>query len=343
MRSSHGAKVAKSRIALYLSDPFYIGQIRWNDQLSPGNQETFIDPEIFAIVQLVLKGKNTPKYQKHAYLFQSLIHCQECTGTITWETHKNLVYGHCNHYRGCTQSVWFKEPDVEKQMLAVFDQLKIKNTRIVEWIRKAIKDSHKDEIEYYSTSVAELNRRLEATELRFGKIYDDKIDGQISEAFYQGKLKQYTQEKESIQQSLKKHSNANAKYYELATNIYDLSQRAKEIWLKAKEKENKRQLVKLIFASLTIGAGVLSYTYTKAFQLLSAAVDATNSSKMDKVLLTAAKIFEPTKKPDVLEQSGYFGPQWTALLPLLEAIRTITDYITKSGGLPAPAYAYAKP
>src|SRR3989344_4829825 len=33
MRSSGGAKVPKSRIAKYLSDPFYIGQIRWNDQL----------------------------------------------------------------------------------------------------------------------------------------------------------------------------------------------------------------------------------------------------------------------------------------------------------------------
>lgn len=314
MRSASGANVPKSRIATYLSDPFYIGQIRWNDQLYPGNQETFINPEVFAQVQITLKGKNTPKYRKHSYLFQSLIRCQECTGKITWETQKGHVYGHCNHYRGCTQSVWFKEPDIENQLLVVFERLQIKNVRIVEWIRKAIKDSHKDEAEYYSTSVAELNHRLEAVEPRFGKIYDDKIDGKITEEFYQKKLKQYTQEKTLIQQSLSKHTNANAKYYELATNIYDLSQRAKEIYLKTQEKEYKRQLIKLIFATLTINSGKLSYTFTKAFQVLSAAVDATNSSKMDKMLPTTGKIFEPSKKSDVLLQSGDFVSQWTTLL-----------------------------
>ena len=315
MRSAHGAKVAKSRIALYLSDPFYIGQIRWNDQLYPGNQEAFIDSEIFAKVQVVLKGKNTPKYRKHSYLFQSLIHCQECSGLITWETQKGHVYGHCNHYRGCTQSVWFKEPDIEKQMLAVFDELKIKNTRIVDWIRKAIKDSHKDEMEYYSASVTELNRRLGSVEQRFGKIYDDKIDGQITEEFYQRKLAQYSLEKDQIKQALSKHSNANAKYYELATNIYDLSQRAKEIFLKAKEKEHKRQLIKLIFAALTIDAGILSYTYTKAFQLLSEAVVATNSSNVDKIVKNQTRIFEPSKEGDLMPQSAYLEAYRPALLP----------------------------
>ena len=348
MRSSGGAKVPKSRIAKYLSDPFYIGQIRWNDELYPGNQETFIDPEIFAKVQVVLKGKNTPKYRKHAYLFQSLIHCQECGGLITWETQKSNVYGHCNHYRGCTQKVWFKEPEIENQILTIFDKLRVQNARIVEWIRKAIKDSHKDEIEYYSASVTELNRRLETAEKRFGKMYDDKIDGQITEEFYQKKLKQYTQEKETIQQSLKKHSNANAKYYELATNIYDLSQRAKEIWLKTQVKEYKRQLIKLIFASLTINAGVLSYTYTKAFQILSAAVDATNSSKMDKVAIPTARIFEPTKKADVLGQSADFGPQWTALLPKppfninesIERLIKIIQELASFGSLPPLKWDY---
>ena len=314
MRSSHGAKVAKSRIALYLSDPFYIGKICWNDQTTPGNQETFISLEVFNKVQLILKGKTTPKYRKHSYLFQSLLHCTECRGLITWESSKGYIYGHCNHYRGCTQTVWFKEPDIEKQILAVFDQLQIKNTRIIEWIRKAIKESHRDEMEYYTASVQELNRRLQLVEQRFSTIYDDKVDGKITESFYNSKVQQYSQEKDQIRHELSKHSDANAKYYELATNIYDLSQRAKEIFLNAKEKDYKRQLIKLIFATLTISAGMLSYTYTKGFQLLSEAVTITNSSNVDKILLTTVKIFEPSKKNDVMPQSVYLEGHCPALL-----------------------------
>ena len=319
MRSSSEAEVTKSRIALYLSDPFYIGKIRWNDQLYSGNQETFINHEIFSKVQTILKGKTTPKYRKHSYLFQGLIHCAECNGLITWENQKDHLYGHCNHYRGCTQSVWFKEQDVEQQILSVFGALQIKNNRIAEWIRKAIKESHKDEMEYYSTSINEFNHRLEAIEQRFGRIYDDKIDGKIAEEFYQKKLKQYSQEKDQVQQALGKHSNANAKYYELATNIYDLSQKAKEIYLKAKDKENKRQLFKLIFATLTVDAGTLSYTFTKAFQLLSEAVAITNGSNVDKTLPITARIFEPMEKTDTTEQIGGLVPTCPTWLPRLDS------------------------
>ena len=305
LRNDTGTRVYKSRIHQLLTDPFYIGKNRWNDQLYDGKQETYISIDIFNKVQGLLKSKNTPKYSKHSYLFQGLIRCAECEGLITWEIHKGIIYGHCNHYRNCSQKTWFSDKDIENQLFEVFDHLQIRNTRIVEWIRKAIKDSHKDEIVFHSASVGELNQRLELVEKRFEKIYDDKIDGKITEEFYQKKFKQYTKEKDEVNETLKKHSNANTKYYELAMNIYELSQRAKEIYLKAKLTEQKRQLIKLVFAKLVVEGSKLTFTYTKAFELLSEAVKFTNSSKMLKDEKLDDKTFEPQEKLDITGQTEH--------------------------------------
>lgn len=316
LRNESGSKVYKSRIHTLLTEPFYIGKNRWNDQLYDGKQEIFISQEVFERVQQLLRSKTTPKYSKHNHLFKGMMRCAECGGTITWELQKGHIYGHCNHYRNCSQKTWFKEAEVEEQLIGVFEKLQVKNPRIAEWIRKAIKDSHKDEIAFHSTSVTELQNRLTQIEKRFEKIYDDKLDGAITEEFYQRKSKQYATEKEELKSSLAKHDKANTKYYELAVNIYDLSQRAKEIYLKAKKDvEKKRKLLRLVIERIIVDEGRVSFSYTKAFLLISEAIDATNRSKLLKRSNLEDKIFEPVKKIDNTHQTEDFYTYRPILLP----------------------------
>jgi len=326
LRGVGGNRIYKSRIHELLSDPFYVGKIHWNDKLYEGRQETFIDNETFERVQRVLKGKNTPKSQKHNFLFKSLIRCDECGGLITWEiAKKKHIYGHCNHYRNCSQLSWVKEPEVENQLLEHFEQLRIKNTRIVEWIRKALKESHRDEIEFHSSAVNQLTTRQEQTKQRLDRLYDDKLDGKITEDFYQRKFEQYSQELGEFSDSIKKHNDTSVKYFELGVNIYDLSQKAKEIYLKAKEKnmvEEQRNLIRLTFANLTLNEGRVGFSYTPVFKLLSEAVVATNGSKEAKNKERTDRIFEPNNKVEDLGKTGYFYPLSPTLLALVDYVST---------------------
>lgn len=319
LRNTYGNKVIKSRMHQLLIDPFYTGKIRWNDELYDGKQERLISKELFDRVQQLMKSKTTPKYNKHNYLFKSLIRCIECGGLITWETAKKIhTYGHCNHYRNCSQETWVKEPEVEGQLLGGLEKLQIRNGRIVEWIRKALKESHQDEIEYHSSTMNELYEREKQAKKRLDRLYDDKLDGKITEEFYNRKFKQYSQELEEFLDTIKKHNNASVKYFELGVNIYDLSQRAKEIYLKAKTKkmlDDQRQLMRLVFAKMLLDEGKLSYEYTPAFNLLSEAVRATNSSKVANWGKNGDKIFEPSKKGDITHQKGNFYPLRPSLLP----------------------------
>ncbi len=302
LRSNYGHKVPKSRIHELLKDPFYIGKIKWNGETYEGQHKPLIEKETFKKVQKLLKSKTTPKYNKHLFLFTGLIKCKECGGVITWEIAKGkYIYGHCNHYRNCSQQTWAKESEVQKQLLPAFENLQIKSPRLAEWIRKALKESHKDEIEYHSSALNELNQKYNQIQQRLDKLYDDKLDGNITEEFYNRKFQQYTEEKEKILEAIERHSQASNKYFELGINIYELSQKAREIYLKA-SLEQKRQLISLVFTNLLLDEGKLSYSYSKPFQLLSQAVRATNSSKIAKLIKNREKIFEPSEKGYIINQ-----------------------------------------
>jgi DNA invertase Pin-like site-specific DNA recombinase len=135
MRSQLGHQLPHSRIHSLLRDPFYIGKIRWNKEVCDGKQEPLITVELFNKIQAMLKSKTTPKYRKHNFLFRGLIKCSGCHNSITFETAKGHIYGHCNHYHECPQTTWVKEYEVEDQLISGFENLRIKNSRITDWLK----------------------------------------------------------------------------------------------------------------------------------------------------------------------------------------------------------------
>jgi site-specific DNA recombinase len=311
LRSSTGKRIYKSRIHQLLKDPFYIGKIYWGGQIYQGQHEPLISQEIFDKIQLVLAGKNTPKINRHMFLLKQLLKCAECKGTVTWEIHKGIIYGHCNHYRNCSQKKWTREDEVENQLIKGFEGLQIKNTRIAKWLKKALKESHRDAIDYETSSLKELQDRLAQIEKRLDRLYDDKLDEKITKLFYDQKFRQYTQEKADIVAAIEKHAKAKNNHFDLGVNLYELSQRAKEIYLRAKEchlLEEQRRLISLVFTNMTLDKGNLAYEYSTAFKLIHNAVVETNGSKVANLAENGAKIFEPAKLPDNLSQKASVRP-----------------------------------
>ncbi|MGH7245781.1 MAG: recombinase family protein, partial [Nitrosotalea sp.] len=184
LRNENGNKIVKSRIHALITDPFYIGKITWNGQEYAGNHETFIDQDTFNKVEQILKSKTTPKYRKHNFLLQGMFRCGECTGTITWEIHKGIIYGHCNGYRECSQKVWYKEEAVQDLLSEQLSKLEINNTRLVDWVRKALKEANKNKTEYHSTSLGELQKQEEQLNKRLDKLYIDSLDDKITRDTY---------------------------------------------------------------------------------------------------------------------------------------------------------------
>ncbi len=300
LRSRTNKKVVKSRMGDILNDPIYIGQMRWCGKVYPGKHEPIISPELFERCQQILKGHTTPKYSKHFYQFQGLVRCVECSGLITWEKQKGILYGHCNRdYRKCSKKAWAHESEVEQKVADKLDSLRILKPRLSDWIHKALKESHQDETSYHSNSLQELQDSYKRTQHRLDILYDDRLDGKIDEQFYQKKFTQYTAEKEAISKSITGHSKASDKYHELGSTLFALSQQAAELYKQTKVIERKRQILGLVFDKMSLHGKDLTLELTKPFALLAQAVAATNAGDEALNSKTDQYIFEPlnqTKK-----------------------------------------------
>ena len=307
--SSLGNKITKSRWAELFSDPFYIGKIRWKGEIYNGRQEPLISKDLFQLVQDVLKSKATPKYRKHFFLFKGLIKCPNCDGRITWEQKKGHEYGHCNYYKFCQKRTYVRQEKVEEQILSYLDQITIENPRLVEWVQKALKESHQDEIAYHQTTQTEINHRSEQIQKRLDMLYDDKLDGKITLEFYETKFKQYSEQKEEILNSLQSHSEAQSKYFELGVNVLEISKGAKELYLK-NTIEKRRSLLSLVFSSLKLNEEKLEIQYTKPFEIIFQRNKEIKSSKIPQTLEMPVEILEPA----FLEQKRAFQPKFASVL-----------------------------
>jgi len=312
LRTRSGVKVVKSRMADLLGDPFYAGTIRYNNTLHSGSHEPLVSRELFEGVQRALRGKTSPRLQKHSPLFRSMIRCASCNGLVTWEIQKGHWYGHCNGYRGCVVRKYVRQEKVEEQLLPYIDKITVRSTRLAEWIKKALKEGHRDEIAYNSSAREELTKRYEILQRRIERLYDDKMDGKIAEDFYQRKFEQYAAEKEEALRGLEKHDTASTHYHELGTEIVDLACRAKEIYLADNcTIEDRRTLLSLVFSNLTLQGDKINVSYTKAFETLAQSAPAWNAT------------FEPQETRTNKTKTEACTPVSALLLPGWDEFRTI--------------------
>lgn len=287
LRNNAGTKLIKSRIHQLLSDPFYYGKLRWKDVIYDGKQEPLISKKLFDMVQTKLARKTkSPAYQKHLPVFKAMIDCDECGGMMTWEIQRGHWYGHCNHYRECSQKQYTRQESVEEQLFPYFDKVAPISNDALEILNRAIKESHAEKIQEHTSlrdtitqQTADLDRRLE-------KLYDDKVDNKITPEFYLMKFKKWTAEKDALLETLNNLSEANIKYYMAGYAIHEIAQQSARIYNSSEATiEDKRILLSYVFQDHTMKEGRVNPNYTLAFKFL---VD-----WMPKV----NKIFEPTKKP----------------------------------------------
>lgn len=267
LRNKNNNKIVKSKIHTLLTDPFYYGKIRWNGEIYDGKQEPIIDKELFDSVQNILRRKTAnPNFQKHMTVFKGKIKCGDCDKTVTWERQRNKWYGGCKHCRG---KKYIRQREVEKQLFPLFDKISPKNDKVLKVLEGALKGDHATEIQYYKKKKETLESGLSRIQKRIETMYEDKLDGVISEEFYHKKFKEFTLQKETLESGLKDHNENNTEYYKAGYAIHDLACKAKRIYQSSKATvEDRRMLLSLVFSSITLCAGEIRPNYTLAFEFL---------------------------------------------------------------------------
>lgn len=273
LRGRTGKKIGKSRLYDILSESYYYGAIEWGGKLTPGKHDPLITKELFDSVQSLLNRKfKVPQYKKHLPVFKAKISCEECGGIITWETQKGHWYGHCAHYKSqkCTQNTYLRQEKVEEKLFPYFDNVAPKNSRVVDWLKRAIRESHTEEIHHNDLKREEFDRIIKMADQRIERAYCDKLDGRMPLGLCEKVIGDSTREKEDAIEALGKLSKGRTAYYEAGLALHELASQAEAIYQSPKATtEEKRLLLSHVFTNLTLKGADISPNYTFAFEFLA--------------------------------------------------------------------------
>jgi len=270
----NGKQVSISELHKLLIDPFYCGEFIWKDKLyKNAKHPPLVTKELFYSVQDRLQRKiKAGKYRKHSFLLGGgLLLCDECGYSVTAELQKGHNYYHCTKRNmDCSQRKYVREETLLQQVLETFDKFKVDNSRLLEWIRKALKESHQDEDKYHESTMNELHAEYLKVKNRLGKLYDDKVDGLISKETYLQKQAEYEQQLNDLIDAKQKHSNANINYLKLGFNIFELAQVGREVYEKQSTDNEKRELLNFVFSNFKLNGEKLVPTPQNGFDVVFA-------------------------------------------------------------------------
>ncbi len=122
----------------------------------------------------------------------------------------------------------------------------------LDWITSALKERHQDEKRFHDESVQRLQGEYSRLQNRIDRMYVDKLDGRVSDEFFDQKSTEWRQEKAAVRQNLEQHEHANQSYLQEGVAILKLANRAAELFEKQSTSE-KRRLLDFVLSNSTYG------------------------------------------------------------------------------------------
>ena len=269
VRHTWGVHISKTNLHKMLSNPFYIGQFEWGGHTYQGTHAPLVSRDVYAHVQDVLHGHNKPKYRKQTIAFRGLLRCAHDGCTVTGELKKGkYVYYRCSGGRGPCALPRFREQEIADRLGHVLRDVHIP-PEVAQRIAKSIEQDYSDVRARDTQEQARLTRELNALRARMDAAYTDKLDGKITEEFWQRKQVDWQSEETHIASRL-----AGLKEPRTADTLTDvrrileLAQNAYSLYLTRKPDE-QAELLKTVLWNCTIDGANLYATYRKPFDMIS--------------------------------------------------------------------------
>ncbi len=267
LRSVNGLKVSSSNIFRIINNPFYYGEIKWNDKFYQGKHTPLISKELFDACQQVLNGGKPDKYVKHNPLFKGMVECGKCAHKVSWYEKKGNWYGRCAYHGLCEQNkIPIREDALVEQVFPFFENIRL-SEKDLNTIKENLQRDHQAEIATRDTMINDLARKIGRAKEKRDLSYNDRLEGVIPLEEYQIKNKEIEAEVQTLQAALQKLEEQEIDYFEFGINIMELARKLKRLFPHA-TKEEKQELFTLAFGKMTVKDKTLEIEYTPWFAKL---------------------------------------------------------------------------
>lgn len=266
-----GQPATNSTVHKILRNRIYTGEFDWKGKRYSGSHEPLITTELWARVQGVLDARNTSKLRgssAHDFAFTGLVSCGHCGCAMVGEVKKQkYVYYHCTGYRGKCREPYTREEVLEKQFASFLRKLRFDDD-VFEWVSRALKDSCADEKREHAEAIARLEKERNRLQQRIDAMYIDKLDGRVSEEFYDRMRAQWRDEQARCASDIERHESADDTYMDEGVELLKLAKDAHRLFEKQSAKEKSRML-NFLLSNCTWANGTLSAEFKQPFDSLA--------------------------------------------------------------------------
>ena len=206
-------------------------------------------------------------YRKHEFAFTGLLHCAYDKCAITAEFKKNrYTYYRCTGYRGKCDLPRFREADLGDRLAITLRDIHIPDDVLIQLEKSLLTDKGREEA-IRKEQGERLRQRLSAVRQRLDKAYLDKLDGKVTEEFWNRKSAEWLSEEQHVLSALHSLEQATPERMLDAIRTLELANKAYFLYLK-QEPAEKAKLLKMVLLNCGIDATSVYPTYRKPFDLI---------------------------------------------------------------------------
>ena len=265
----------RSKVYDILTSRAYIGEVQYRQQWYPGAHEPLVDRTTFDRVQQLLGGQT---YRSHELTYASeLITCGHCGRPITGERKtkhtksgpKDYVYYRCARYTPTGHPrIRVREQELDKQILALFDRLRIQDDNVRHWFRRVLQAKTRKGQKHSAEQRVELTRQLTAIQNQQDRLLNLRLLEEIDEGTFATKNTEFRDRIAQVKLQLETCDRRRAEHSEIALKAFELSQSLREKWLTA-DYQAKRRLLEIVCLNFRLDGVSLVPTIRKPFDVLA--------------------------------------------------------------------------
>ena len=251
-----------------MKNPFYIGTYEWEGKSYAGTHPPLVSPEIFSRAREVLSDKARPRKQKREFAFSGLLRCAYDNCAVTAEFKKQkYTYYRCTGYRGKCDLPYFREEVMADRLGQVLQAIRIPDDVLAQLEESLLSDKTHEET-LRKRQPERIEQRLALLRKRLEQAYVDRLDGKITEEFWEAKSAEWQEEEQALLASLRELERAESPERALdRVRILELANKAHSLYVTQTPQE-KAKLLRMVLSNCAMDAVSVYPTYRKPFDMI---------------------------------------------------------------------------
>jgi site-specific DNA recombinase len=264
-----GRQLHKSLVHQILRNRLYMGEFDWDGVTYPGIHEPLVSRECWQRVQSLLdaRAENKTRKVKHEFAYTGLVHCGHCGCLFVGELKKRrYVYYHCTGNRGKCPEPYTRQEVLDREFADILQELVIPQP-ILAWLADAVVESDRSEQATRAQTVKRLQARYDQVKARIETMYLDKLDGRITQEFFDRQASAWRTEQDTIMRQIHVIQSSAPAPVEQAIDMMRLTSRAADLFRQQTPGEQRR-LLQVVIKNAVWREGELRTTLFEPFDIL---------------------------------------------------------------------------